>query len=162
METYADRVKKNLAPQSISLPTLILIRGAPGAGKTVIADYFQTLGYTSLSVDDFLSHNGEYTFDSNDYKKSKISCHNRTENLLRIKRDVVVHNTFRTLNEIKPYLDLEKKKMCRVIVYHVVSQYASNKNVPDDIVTKHKERYQKSPLDQNITFDRDGLTIIHE
>ena len=96
--TYRLVLTKSLA--------IILTASCHYSGKTVIADYFQTLGYTSVSVDDFLSHNGEYTFDSDDYKKSKVSCHNRTENLLRIKRDVVVHNTFRTLNEIKPYLDL--------------------------------------------------------
>jgi len=126
---------------------LILVRGLPGSGKTTFANTLAHLPYTyPVSADDFFyDEYGEYRFDANLLGAAHGQCKSTTENYLREYNTVtvVVHNTFTTQKELKPYLQLAEKYNAGVTTLVVENRHGNDSvhNVPSETIIKMKDRF---------------------
>lgn len=117
------------------MPNLIIIRGAPGSGKTTYAaKKYPT--YRCFAADDFFYTNGVYNFSQRLLKEAHEDCFKKTKSALLNKEDVVVTNTFVTLNDLEPYLDLSH--IAEIDVICLKALYGSIHNVP---LSKIEEMY---------------------
>src|ERR1017187_5857124 len=81
---------------------LTLVRGIPGSGKST---YAKTLPAKHLEADmAFVHPDGVYRFDRTKLGDAHNWCISSAREYLKAGEDVVVSNTFTTLNEIKSYL----------------------------------------------------------
>ena len=88
---------------------LILIRGIPGSGKSTIAKEYIKEGFHHLEADMyFVDQDGSYKWDGNKVRFAHEWCQNSTLELLESGKNVVVSNTFTTLKEMKPYIEISK------------------------------------------------------
>ena len=123
---------------------LILIRGVPGAGKTTLAHAFD--GYIRVAADDWFS-----TFNRGDFDASKLGeahgwCQSKTFEFLNLGIGVVVHNTFTTERELKPYIDFAKEHGHTFTVIVVENRHGNKSvhNVPEEKVNQMRERLRGS------------------
>ena len=124
---------------------LIIVRGLPGSGKSTFA---QTFPFTvHLEADMFfLNDVGEYKFDSQLLGRAHTWCQETTKILLRSGNSVIVSNTFTTMKEINPYLDIAKNiKGCTVEVYRTTKNYGSVHNVPKEAIQRMADRFVDYP-----------------
>lgn len=169
MQSYVSKLKTPSTSEGLEVetpspivrqPRLLILRGTPGSGKSTIAEHFETAGFFPISVDDFFTGvDGVYRFDPNKLKDAHAYCLNRIVNLLQYGKDVVVHNTFRTLDELHPYLILKIKGTYAIQIYRVISQYTSNKKIPDYVMKRHVEGYQPHPRERNVTYDLESKKL---
>lgn len=128
------------------MPTLYIIRGLPGSGKSSFADSLQSIGAIKhyWEADEFMRDvNGNYMF-----QPAKLSyCHERCRTEVEIDMqqgyNVAVSNTSTTEREIQPYLDLAEQ-----YGYDVVSLIVENRHgnksvhgVPDDKMQQMRQRF---------------------
>lgn len=85
--------------------SLILVRGAPGSGKST---YAKTLGIKDhFEADMWFDLNGGWQPDK--IKEAHEWCQNQAEEAMKAGRPVVVANTFIRLWEMQHYIDLAEK-----------------------------------------------------
>lgn len=128
------------------MPTLYIIRGLPGCGKTDLAESLKSIGVFQhyWEADDFMRDAyGNYLF-----QPSRLSyCHERCRNEVEIDMqqgyNTAVSNTSTTEREVQPYLDLAKQ-----YGYDVVSLIVENRHgnksvhgVPDDKMQQMRQRF---------------------
>lgn len=95
-------------------PTLFLVRGLPGAGKTTTA---ARMGVAVISADDyFTDDDGVYFFDPSMLARAHADCRLRTQALLKAGESVAVANTFTQRWEMQSYLDMAAEFGARVVV----------------------------------------------
>lgn len=137
------------------LKKLILIRGVAGAGKTTLAQemYVMTPNSVIISADDYFYKlgSGTYKFDASKLAAAHSECKRKTLEALLDHGigSVIVHNTFTTEKELKPYLEMvETLKFSDGIVCELTSLIVENRhgnssvhNVPDETITKMKNRF---------------------
>lgn len=135
-------------------PKLLILRGAPGSGKTTLAEkMFPT--WEHICADDyFTQRDGTYIFDASLLQTSHDVCFKRTGNALRQGKNVVVHNTFRTLSELNRYHEFSKISDARI--FRVVSQFKSKHQIPDSIMYRHLHQYEPSPVEKQVRLDIDN------
>ena len=120
--------------------TLILVRGLPGSGKSSFAEYLSNAGrrnqssspgYRSIfgdtapslvAADDFrVDEEGNYCWLPG--RKANEDAHGqciaRVRELVRMGREVIVHNTFVELKELEPYRKIARWSSCRLQVITV-------------------------------------------
>lgn len=128
---------------------LILIRGLPGSGKTTLAhkiindSSIYNLNFVHIEADMYFVNDGVYTFDREKIHQAHAWCRETARILLENGQNVIVSNTFTTLKEIKPYLDLVKDKEDLRIIHCDGKNYGSIHNVPDETIQKMKDRFEK-------------------
>jgi predicted kinase len=85
---------------------LVLLRGLPGAGKSYTAVNLFT-GSFHIEADMYM-HDGQgrYLFDPAKLAFCHQQCQRETEDALKEGQNVVVANTFTTVQEMKPYLEM--------------------------------------------------------
>jgi len=93
------------------MPTLLIIRGAPGAGKSKLAaalvaqrlfDYF-------IEADNyFLDRGGVYKFDHTKLEEAHEYCFNRAKEKMDLGHNVIISNTNREQWEFEKYVDYAK------------------------------------------------------
>ena len=131
MTTHSDMDSKT--------PKLLILRGAPGSGKTTICKH-KFKSWVRTSADDyFIDSNGNYKFDPKLLQDAHDKCFNRTVTAIETGKNVVVDNTNRALNEFKRYLAIPS---CEIKIYRVTSQFKSEKSIPSHIMTKHLNEYE--------------------
>ena len=134
---------------------MFLLRGAPGAGKTTMAERIRGCGSCfifetdNFFVDSINRH--DYHFDS---KLLGIAHWWNQGEVIRACRDcptvpVIVANTFVHNWEIKPYLDIAKMFKRRVFVLTLRTKHDNVHNVPEKTVSQHRLGLQE--------FDMDGF-----
>lgn len=124
--------------------TLILVRGIPGSGKS-------TLAREKIMNDDFFEHyeadmyfedcNGNYNFDTSKLGNAHTWCQRSTEKDLNSGQSVVVSNTFTTMKELKPYMELADTYKARLIIITSVGNFGSVHNVPEEAIARMKNRW---------------------
>lgn len=113
---------------------LYIIRGIPGSGKSTLARQIIAMGrnapltYAYCEADMFfIQSDGTYKFDSSKIRAAHNKCFNDILNAMKADTDVcIVANTFTTLKEMQPYIDLAKKYSYDFNIIRVVSKNYDN------------------------------------
>ena len=123
--------------------TIYLIRGLPGSGKTTLARHIQgVLGCAHFEADQFFTKdNGVYDFNPKLLGAAHENCHLSFLQQIRAGRSVIVSNTFTTEKEIRKYIDDGLTYGMRIVVITCHGDFGSIHNIPDDVITKMKNRF---------------------
>ena len=124
---------------------LILVRGLPGSGKTTKAKSIinETKDQIILfEADMFFMVDGKYVYDTNKVKDAHDWCRMQTACHLNKGVSVVVANTFTTMAEIKPYIEIAEKYGANTVIIETNGKYTSEHNVPADVIEKMKNRWE--------------------
>lgn len=114
-------------------PSLILLRGLPGSGKSALAKALSEGKYPVLSVDDYFTDEdtGEYNFQFDKNHLAYKECEYKTLNLIEQKREkIFIDNTFTLDWEMEPYFKMAAANGYRVFVV-TVENYHGNPNIHD-------------------------------
>jgi hypothetical protein len=139
------------------LPKLLILRGAPGSGKTTIANtMFPT--WKSVCADDYFTKpDGSYHFNPKFLDHAHSNCFDRVKIFLLEGHNVVVHNTFRTLDELNKYKCL--KEIADIRIYRVISQFASL-HAPSSVVIRHNTEYEPCNVEKQVKLDLEKKKMI--
>jgi len=116
---------------------LHLIRGLPGSGKTIFA---KTLDCFHIEADMFFVQNGVYTFNPKRIADAHKWCQSVVCTALSNGMDVAVSNTFTTLWELEPYLEMTHTYDLKV--YTCMGRWNSVHNIPIDVWQKMEARWE--------------------
>lgn len=128
---------------------LILVAGAPGAGKTTLA---RAIGNLSLDVftiatdDYFYDVFGNYLFNVANIGEAHQWCQKEVLSAMRVNVPlIVVHNTFSTRAEIEPYIRLAEQNDYMVISLMVENLHGGESvhGVPPEKVQLFKEQLKE-------------------
>lgn len=116
------------------IKVLYIIRGIPGSGKSTLARQIvammrdTTLTYAYCEADNFfVQPDGTYKFDGTKIAAAHNKCFNDILKAMKTDTDFcIVANTFTTLKEMQPYIDLAKKYGYELNVVRVVSKNYDN------------------------------------
>ena len=123
-------------------PTLFIVRGHPGSGKSTYARHLMEThpGAAHIENDEFFTDAaGRYAFDITRHEEAKTWCLDQTREALSKGRDTVVSNTFTTLKELQPYLDLGY----RTQVVEMELNYTDTHQVPKDVIEAKKQAFER-------------------
>ena len=130
---------------------LILVRGVPGAGKSIIADIIKhgrADRYMIATDDYFTDRDGNYNFDGSKLATNHENCRNAVDFNMNsgYYKVIIVHNTFTEELHMKPYFDLAEKHGWRVHTVIVENRHgsASTHDVPQHSVDRMKEQIKNN------------------
>lgn len=130
----------------------MLIRGLPGSGKSTLAKFLQggALNTTHLEVDQYFTDaDGKYEYDGMKIGEAHRWCQEQTYDALKAGLDVIVSNTFTTLNEIRPYFDINRiTGTPKLNIILCQGNFGSIRGIPDKVFENMKTRfvYDLTPL----------------
>lgn len=130
--------------------TLYLLRGVSGAGKTTLASTLVCsldCAVAYAADDYFYDEDGVYNFDQSKLSLAHQQCINKVSREMWFGFDnIIVHNTFTTEKEMKPYLDLAEKYEYKIVSLIVENRHnnSSVHNVPKEVLDKQEERLKKN------------------
>ena len=130
---------------NLARPTMTIIRGLPGAGKSTVARHmFNEVSQLYFEADQyFYDEMGNYNFDVKKLDAAHKQCFDKTEAALKDYRDVIVSNTFTTEKEIKSYKKLADKYEA-VFISLIVENRHGNKSVhdvPEETMKRMRNRF---------------------
>lgn len=126
------------------MSTLYIVRGLPGSGKST---YAKSLGIPHFEADMYFMKNGEYKFNASLLKHAHDWCFFEVAGVMDTGKDVVVSNTFTTIKEMQPYINLRGMYGCDIVIVEMKCNYGSVHNVPEETLAKMKARWQDTPSD---------------
>ncbi len=127
------------------MPTLYLIRGLPGAGKS-------TLAWTMTNASEWIYHieadmwfekfNGGI-FDASKLKQAHEYCQQSCVEILNEEFDCIVSNTSTTEAEVKTYQDIAERCGAEFISMIVENRHGNKSlhNVPESTMQKMRQRF---------------------
>lgn len=133
-------------------PSLFLVRGIPGSGKSTFAKHIWN-EYAICEADKFF-HNketGEYNFDPSRLKEAHEWCRNEVETRMKDHQanpqyypEIVVSNTFTQEWEMQSYIDLASKYGYQVTTLIVENRHGNKNvhNVPDETLDRMRQRFE--------------------
>jgi len=122
------------------MPTLYIIRGLPGSGKTTLA---KKLGCLYCEADGFFQTEEGYKFDASKLPQAHAWCFAAVDEVCRGgKEDVAVSNTFTQRWEYEPYLEMAKEFGYQVQVIEVHGDFGSVHGVPEGTIARMGARWE--------------------
>ena len=99
-------------------PTLTLVRGLPGSGKTTVATQCCITDGTQLTSADYFFEgtDGVYRFNPSKLPEAHATCQAATRRVLERGKDVMVHNTFSQGWEATPYVEMARDLGAKISV----------------------------------------------
>ncbi len=127
------------------MPKLLLVRGVPGVGKTTYAKaYVDEFSYKHLEGDMyFVGPDGVYRFEYDKLGEAHAWCRAECESAMQRGENIVVSNTFCTMREMIPYLQMARRHGYKVEVKALKHGYGSIHDVPPDRMQRFRERWEE-------------------
>lgn len=132
-------------------PTLYLIRGCPGAGKSTFAKDFYLAMIISCSAeeirwfeaDTYFFKDGTYNFDASKLWNAHNECQENTRFALSEFQNVIVSNTSTTEKEVETYRKIAEDCNANFVSLIVENRHGSDNihNVPEEKVQQMKQRF---------------------
>lgn len=88
----------------------------------------------------------EYRFDATRLGDAHRWCKNMTNDSLTVGFSVVVSNTFSTMWEMKPYVEMARESSIPVTVLTCEGNYGSIHDVPEEVIEKMRRRWEPFTL----------------
>lgn len=120
---------------------LVLIRGLPGSGKSTLAQLLAVSGFVHVEADQFFVKAGKYQFDASRIKEAHAWCRMKVREALDARKQVVVANTFTTLQEMSPYLVMT----AHTLVVEAAGRWESIHGVPTGTLERMAARWEQLP-----------------
>ena len=124
------------------MPTLTVVRGLSGSGKST---YAKSFGDFHVEADMFFMREGRYQWTADRLKHAHEWCFNTVATAMDAGMDVVVSNTFVRRWEFSRYLDYAKELNYDVKVIVCRNNYGNVHDVPAEALermTKNWEDYE--------------------
>lgn len=129
-------------------PTLYLIRGVPGSGKSSLAKQLEDCNLVGavLEADDYFvdTVSKEYKFDASKLKQAHEWCQGHTKHWLGTHRlSVAVSNTSTTEKEVETYRKIAEECNANFVSLIVENRHGGVNvhNVPEDKIQQMKQRF---------------------
>jgi predicted kinase len=133
-------------------PTLFLVRGIPGSGKSTFARHIWN-EYAICEADKYFlnKETGEYNFDASKLKEAHEWCRAQVEMRMSDHQvnpqyypEIVVSNTFTQEWEMQAYIDLAAKYGYQVVSLIVENRHGNPNvhNVPEETLEKMRKRFE--------------------
>jgi len=128
------------------MPSIYIIRGVPGSGKTTFGNRLKAGGVVHyvLSADDYMTGpDGEYCFNPEKLKECHERCRMDTIARVRDGESVAVCNTFTRVWEMQPYVNIAKNLKATLYVIRSEGNFKNVHGVPDDKVEAMRARFEE-------------------
>lgn len=125
---------------------LYIIRGLPGSGKSTLAKNLYIFGLVDYHFEAdmyFIDAEGNYKFDPSKLKDAHAWCQEAVRGQIEGGDSVAVSNTFTQMWEMEPYLDMAKELGVKTSIITVEGNYGSIHNVPEEAITRMRNRWEK-------------------
>lgn len=126
-------------------PTLYLLRGVCGSGKTTLAKDLVARGFADrwLEADQYFMNGTHYVFDASKLKNAHEWCQTATKHTLLQERSVVVSNTSTTEKEVAVYQQIAKDYDANFVSLIVENRNDTKNvhNVPEEKIQQMKDRF---------------------
>lgn len=125
-------------------PTLYLVRGVSGAGKSTFARILAaSRGIAYCEADQYFMNNGLYNFDPTKLASAHADCQYRSKIELVMGKSVVVSNTSTTEKEVKVYQDIAKAHNANFVSLIVENRNGtmSVHDVPEEVLQRQRDRF---------------------
>lgn len=128
---------------------LIIVRGLPGSGKSVLAKKIAgEFSYRHYEADMFfVDRDGNYNFNPANRAEAHTWCQRLTYESLKHKQSVVVSNSFTQIWEMDVYLMIAEALQVEVEIVEMSTMYKNIHNVPEHILEKMKDNWQEFPTE---------------
>jgi AAA domain len=129
-------------------PLVVILRGAPGAGKSTWAQHYRTRWGFEVQIvsasDYFLTDDGHYRFDANHLKDSHAYCAAAFGAALRAKFPrILLDNTNILPEHYRDYVQRARAKGYCVYQRVLTGTYHNINGVPEDEVLRMRQTFQK-------------------
>jgi predicted kinase len=132
------------------MPSLFLLRGLPGAGKSTLAIELSENGkYPIFSVDDYFTEksSGNYIFNfAQNYLAYQLCQENTRKCMIEKTEKIFIHNTFTIEWELEPYFIMAAFFNYKVFVVTVENRHKKGNihNISNEQLQKMAEKYKVS------------------
>lgn len=128
------------------MPTIYLIRGLPGSGKSTFAYELWDSGLVECIFEAdhyFTDSDGNYNFDAAKLAKAHKICQEKTTEILKLGRNVAVSNTSTTENEVETYAKIAQECNAQFVSIIVENRHGGSNihNVPPEKIEQMKKRF---------------------
>lgn len=124
------------------MPSLTLICGLPGSGKSTMARELFPNAVLCEADQYFTKADGTYAFNANDLPEAHRWCQNKAARALQEGRDVVVANTFTRRWEMQPYFDMADIFGIKPTVITATGNYPNIHGVPPEAIERMRQRWE--------------------
>ena len=125
-------------------PTLYLVRGVSGAGKSTFATMLsKTLRVPNYEADHYFIRYGVYTFEPGKLPEAHLWCQKQVKATLELQASCLVSNTSTTEKEVKVYQDIAKECQANFVSLIVENRNGtmSVHNVPEEVLQRQRNRF---------------------
>lgn len=127
-------------------PTLYLIRGIPGSGKSTFGNQLALFNIVLVSLETdklFMNTNNEYEFDSSKLGEYHARIQEITANYLKRGISIAVSNTSTTEKEVNTYKDIADSVGANFFSIIVENRHGNSNlhSVPDTVIQNMKSRF---------------------